>query len=253
MTAPSRLFQGVFSTGRGDGSGSVSMGQGAGSAVIGSTDTEGLITRANYWVFTSQMQISKAFGLAESLDANNQLASIQSMRGCLYRIAMSEQDVTVVVAAMKQWRLIGHNPSPEPGVQFVNHWFGLNKIDDMEAFRKEYGDGFVSEMLIGGRYYGYYKFNSARTGSQKDILKQLNESLGAASGDLTANMASRIGDVARKHSNIVDCSHASIGTRGPHNDADMLDFALNFWSEHLESPEILWLATSPYEAAGFTH
>jgi hypothetical protein len=250
MSAPSQLFQGVFSIGFIEGDFHASQGDGANTAVTGDSQRKNGVETVSCFVFTSSQEMNRTLGLSGSGDINCQLDSVHAEFSFLQQTDMSATDVTIIAVGQQSTTTCGVNFKP---AQHVEHVIG-HKVMLHDLFRKQYGDSFVSDITTGSKFYAFFTLKARSSSEQRDISGKLGA--GASGIGLKADIAAKMNSVISRYQATMKSNRTIIGGSGislPQDPSQYLDFAIRFTSMPIKDSAVLSLSHKPYDVAGFTY
>lgn len=196
-----------------------SNAQGLNSVYI-CTDTESVM---------QAISVSASASMAGSFDAKVTWARSLSLTSTSVAVIVH----TVVVIGEQQAETYSYQGSP---------------TTDVQAFFNDYGDSFVSDIVLGGEYLAAFMFDSNTDAQQQTIMASLSGSYGTVSSSLSTaitNTQSSTKTILRYSQKMLGVSKPQY----PRDDADdVVEFALRcFGSSLIDAPTVLSFNTIGYD------
>lgn len=121
--------------------------------------------------------------------------------------------------------------------------------DELDAFVRLHGDGFVSTARVGGECLGIYTFYAQSREKSKEVADAIGAGLTIGGIGVGPQLMSRIQEVASSSGmNVSFHSHVlGLKTHPPLTSDTLIDFASSFSALSLDDPKVLAVETTGYE------
>ncbi len=224
---PTTLYQGYDSF----------QGQARNTLVSGLTNITNGQTYTNVTVCTDTSSVQQALSASASVSDGFADFSVSASAKFAQSLNLSSTSVVVIVNCV---HVIGETQANQYSLKMPP---GVTA----QGFFDNYGDSFVSAIVLGGQYYAAFVFDSTSTEEQTQISAQLSGSAGTLSASLSATLSS----ASSATSTTMRMSQKVMGIEKPPalpGDANgIVQFALSFGSLTIDSPQVLCFAVTGYE------
>lgn len=247
---PTHLFQGVRLT-IAPGVGGVAYG--VNDAVAGGVANHDGAESAGYRLCMSESEAASLLKIGGSGGFTNNLASVSAKASLLRTVDMRAEDVLMLVYAATYYTESATNPSLRDNLNFVD--YKHKTVSSLPSFIAEYGDQWISEIVLGVEFCAYYRFRAQRATSQQQLASELTTAgIPLAGGALNGSLQASVNNIAQHLQVSVEANQCLRGVSGVAlpDPQDYVTFASRLSTLPLNAPEILDFNTSPYRAIGLT-
>lgn len=226
---PTGLYQGYDSF----------QGQVRNAAVSGTSNQVNASSTNLVSVCTDTESVMRAISVSASLSGSLFDVSFDTKASWAQQLNLTSTSVAVVVHSVV---VTGQN-------QADSYSLAAAPPSSLQDFFTDYGDSFVSEVVLGGEYYAAFVFNSSSVSQQQ----QITASLSGSYGGITGSLSTAISNASSSTQTSLSMSQQMLGVSDPTfpsaSPDDIVNFALGFGgsSQTINAPTVLCYSTTGYE------
>ena len=188
-------------------------------------------------VCTDTDSVTEALNISGGLSGSFSDVSFAAKASWAESLSLTSTSVAVIV----------HSVIITGETQANSYALSITPPSDVQGFFADYGDSFVSEIVLGGEYYAAFVFDSVTVGQQQQIQVQVSGS----GGPLSASLSTTINTASTSTQTSLRTSQQMLGVSTPsfpNADPDsIVTFALSFGSQSINAPTVLCYAVTGYE------